>query len=83
MAWLTLLLVVALPLLMVAVHIAAPSVCFMVARLRGHADGTPHVFTEVPLGRHACEPMSYCHHYREHCTCGTERVRGYAVEEVR
>lgn len=50
-----------------------------------HPDGTRHHYVEVPsgLGRHACEPMSYCHHWLGRCECGDERVLGYAVEEVR
>lgn len=83
MAWLILLSVIALPLVVMLMPAATAALRILVACFTGHDDGTPHVFAEVLLGRHACEAMSYCHHYRERCECGTERVRGYVVEEVR
>lgn len=83
MAWLILLALIALVFLVLLVQAATPTLRRWFARLTGHDDGTPHVFEEVALGRHGCESMSYCHHFRERCVCGSERVRGYVVEEVR
>ena len=44
-----------------------------------------HVFVKISddPGAHACESISYCHHYKSKCACGAGKVEGYAVPELR